>query len=297
MKSINKQELHLIFQEIKQGNSNKQNDLYCKYNKLIYNIAFSILKNHENSEDVVQIVFMKIFQMDKNKLPITNESSWLYSLTKNETLNYLRKRKEDVNLDEVYYMTDEDKELNKIIDNDNYNRIIAKLNKQEREIISLKILSNMSFKEISLLLDMPMGTVQWKYYTSLYTLRLLLGNISMVIIGMLIYIKSNMSNRKIKQTNISNDIEIDNENISDKKEQSENETSLSIESDTNSSNSTDDILKKQIIEVQETQKVYYENTNFNIGILSFTGLFILFSIIFAIIFIKNQQKAKRNVSK
>ena len=297
MKSINKQELHLIFQEIKQGNSNKQNDLYCKHNKLIYNIAFSILKNHENSEDVVQIVFMKIFQMDKNKLPITNESSWLYSLTKNETLNYLRKRKEDVNLDEVYYMTDEDKELNKIIDNDNYNRIIAKLNKQEREIISLKILSNMSFKEISLLLDMPMGTVQWKYYTSLYTLRLLLGNISMVIIGMLIYIKSNMSNRKIKQTNISNDIEIDNENISDKKEQSENETSLSIESDTNSSNSTDDILKNQIIEVQETQKVYYENTNFNIGILSFTGLFILFSIIFAIIFIKNQQKAKRNVSK
>ena len=297
MKSINKQELHLIFQEIKQGNSNKQNDLYCKHNKLIYNIAFSILKNHENSEDVVQIVFMKIFQMDKNKLPITNESSWLYSLTKNETLNYLRKRKQDVNLDEVYYMTEEDKELNKIIDNDNYNRIIAKLNKQEREIISLKILSNMSFKEISLLLDMPMGTVQWKYYTSLYTLRLLLGNISMVIIGMLIYIKSNMSNRKMEQTNISNDIEIDNENISDKKEQSENETSLSIESDTNSSNSTDDILKNQIIEVQETQKVYYENTNFNIGILSFTGLFILFSIIFAIIFIKNQQKAKRNVSK
>ena len=297
MKSINKQELHLIFQEIKQGNSNKQNDLYCKHNKLIYNIAFSILKNHENSEDVVQIVFMKIFQMDKNKLPITNESSWLYSLTKNETLNYLRNKKQEVNLDEIYYITEEDKELNKIIDEDNYNRIIAKLNKQEREIISLKILSNMSFKEISLLLDMPMGTVQWKYYTSLYTLRLLLGNISMVIIGMLIYIKSNMSNRKIKQTNISNDIEIDNENISDKKEQSENETSLSIESDTNSSNSTDDILKNQIIEVQETQKVYYENTNFNIGILSFTGLFILFSIIFAIIFIKNQQKAKRNVSK
>ena len=297
MKSINKQELHLIFQEIKQGNNNKLNDLYCKYNKLIYNIAFSILKNRENSEDIVQIVFIKIFQMDKNKLPTTNESSWLYSLTKNETLNYLRKRKEDVNLDEVYYMTDEDKELNKIIDNDNYNRIIAKLNKQEREIISLKILSNMSFKEISLLLDIPMGTVQWKYYTSLYSLRLLLGNISMVIIGILIYIKSNMSNRKMEQTNISNDIEIDNENISDKKEQSENETSLSIESDTNSSNSTDDILKNQIIEVQETQKVYYENTNFNIGILSFTGLFILFSIIFAIIFIKNQQKAKRNVSK
>ena len=294
MKSINKQELHLIFQEIKQGNYNKLDDLHCKYNKLIYNIAFSILKNRENSEDIVQIVFMKIFQMDKNKLPTTNESTWLYSLTKNETLNYLRKKKQEVNLDEIYYITEEDKELNKIIDKDNYNRIIAKLNKQEREIISLKILSNMSFKEISSLLDMPMGTVQWKYYTSLYTLRLLLGNISMVIIGMLIYIKSNMSNRKMEQTNINNDIEIDNENISDKKEQSENETSSSIESDINS---TDDIFQNEIIEVQEPQKVDYENTNLNIGILSFTGIFLLFSIIFAIIFIKHQQKAKQNVSK
>lgn len=294
MKSINKQELHLIFQEIKQGNYNKLDDLYCKYNKLIYNIAFSILKNRENSEDIVQIVFMKIFQMDKNKLPTTNESTWLYSLTKNETLNYLRNKKQEVNLDEIYYITEEDKELSKIIDEDNYNRIIAKLNKQEREIISLKILSNMSFKEISLLLNLPMGTVQWKYYTSLYTLRLLLGNISMVIIGMLIYIKSNMSNRKMEQTNLNNDIEIDNENISDNKEQSENETSSSIESDINS---TDDIFQNEIIEIQEPQKVDYENTNLNIGILSFTGLFLLFSIIFTIIFIKHQQKAKQNVSK
>ena len=294
MKSINKQELHLIFQEIKQENCNKLDDLYCKYNKLIYNIAFSILKNRENSEDIVQIVFMKIFQMDKNKLPVTNESTWLYSLTKNETLNYLRNKKQEVNLDEIYYITEEDKELNKIIDEDNYNRIIAKLNKQEREIISLKILSNMSFKEISSLLDMPMGTVQWKYYTSLYTLRLLLGNISMVIIGMLIYIKSNLSNRKMEQTNINNDIEIDNENISDNKEQSENQASSSIESNTNS---TDDIFQNEIIEVQEPQNNNYESTNFNIGILSFTGLFLLFSIIFAIIFIKHQQKAKQNVSK
>ena len=294
MKNINKQELHLIFQEIKQRNSNKLDDLYCKYNKLIYNIAFSILKNCEDSEDIVQMVFWKIFQMDKNKLPSTNESTWLYSLTKNETLNYLRKKKPEVNLDEIYYITEEDKELNNIIDDDNYNRIIAKLDKQEREIISLKILSNMSFKEISLLLNIPMGTVQWKYYTSLYTLRLLLGNISMAIIGFLIYIKSNMSNSKMEQTNIINKIEIDNENISTEEEQSKNETNSSIESNTNL---TDDIFQNEIMEVQEPQNNNYASINLNIGILSFTGVFLLFSIIFAIIFIKHQQKAKQNVSK
>ena len=74
----------------------------------------------------------------------------------------------------------------------------------------------------------------------------------------------------------------------------ENETSSSIESDINS---TDDIFQNEIIEIQEPQKVDYENTNLNIEFLSFTGLFLLFSIIFAIIFIKHQQKAKQNVSK
>ena len=128
MEKIKKQDLHLTFQQIKNGDSDKINVLYNKYNRLVYGIAFSMLKNVEDSEDVVQTVFTKIFQIDKDKLPITNEASWLYSLTKNETLNYLRKQKEDVSLDDIYYIAEEDEELNKIIEKDKYNRIISKLN-------------------------------------------------------------------------------------------------------------------------------------------------------------------------
>lgn len=296
MEKIKKQDIHLIFQQIRNGDNSKLNDLYSKYNKLIYGIAFSILKNKEDSEDIVQIVFAKIFEMDKEKLPTNNETSWLYSLTKNETLNYLRKQKENVSLDDIYYIAEEDKELNKIIEKDKYNRIISKLNEQEREIVSLKILSNMSFKEIALLLKMPIGTVQWKYYTALHTLKLLLGNISMFILGILIFIKGNTANIKIEQTNSSNDINIDNENESEEKDQTENQASSSVESDIDSSISTDNtIIQNEIIEIPETEEAIH--TNINIGILSFTGIFLLFSIIFTIIFIKHQQNAHKNVSK
>ena len=98
MEKIKKQDIHLIFQQIRNGDTSKLNDLYSKYNKLIYGIAFSILKNKEDSEDIVQIVFAKIFEMDKEKLPTNNETSSLYSLTKNETPNYLRKHKEEKNV-------------------------------------------------------------------------------------------------------------------------------------------------------------------------------------------------------
>lgn len=297
MDKLKKQELHLIFNEIRQGNTNKLNELYENYNKLIYGIAFSVLKNKEDSEDIVQIVFMKIFQIDKNKLPTINEASWLYSLTKNETLNYLRKKKQEINLDEIYYISEEDKELNKIIDNDSYNRLITKLDKQAQEIVSLKILSNMSFREISLLLNIPMGTVQWKYYTSLYTLRLLLGNFSMVIIGILLFVKENMRDRESPESNISNDMSIDSEIENEKIEQSESEISSNVENESIPHNSTDEIIQNEIIEIEESQEIDYENTNMNIGILSFTGIFLFFTIIFTIIFVKHQQKAHKNVSK
>ena len=73
MKSINKQELHKLFAELK---TNKQedvfNELYNKCGNLVYKIAFSILKNKENSEDIKQkIVEIKvlnwIFNIKKRK--------------------------------------------------------------------------------------------------------------------------------------------------------------------------------------------------------------------------------------
>ena len=100
----------------------------------------------------------------------------------------------------------------------------------------------------------------------------------------IIFIKGNTANIKIEQTNSSNDINIDNENESEEKDQTENQASSSVESDIDSSISTDNtIIQNEIIEIPETEEAIH--TNINIGILSFTGIFLLFSIIFTIIFI------------
>ena len=153
MKKIDKKELHMIFQKMATNKELYFNKLYENYKILIYSIAFSILKNSENSKDVVQKVYTKIWNIENEKLPKNNEASWLYTLTKNEALDFYKNQKNLLNIDDIYYLTDDDKELDKIIDKDYYNRIISKLDIQEQEIISLKILSNMSFKEISQILN------------------------------------------------------------------------------------------------------------------------------------------------
>lgn len=95
-----------------------------------------------------KIAFEKLYLIDKEKLPNRNESSWLYSITKNETINYLKRNKNNIDLDSIYNIEDDNNEINKIIDQDNYNRLISNLNNKEKEIISLKIVSNLSFEEI-----------------------------------------------------------------------------------------------------------------------------------------------------
>jgi len=54
-----------------------------------------------------------------------------------------------MNYDSMYEIEDANNYINKIIDRDSYNRLISKLDNKEKQIISLKILANLSFDEIS----------------------------------------------------------------------------------------------------------------------------------------------------
>ena len=186
---INKTELHNIFQKLREGDNSQFELLYKNYNQLVYKISFSILKNKESSEDVTQNIFAKIYSLKKDKLPTSKEATWLYTITKNEAISYYRKEKTNVTLEEIYEVKEaECKELQNIIDKEKYEKLISGLSVKEKEVISLKILGELSFKEIAKILNEPIGTVQWRYYKALNSLQLLLGNISMLFATLALYI-------------------------------------------------------------------------------------------------------------
>lgn len=294
MKKIDKKELHIIFDKM---NINKElyfNKLYENYRNLIYGIAFSILKNSEDSEDVVQKVYTKIWNIESKKLPKNNEASWLYTLTKNEALDFYKVQKNLLNIEDIYYLSDENKEINEIIDKDYYNRIISKLNTQEQEIISLKLLSNISFKEIAEILNIPEGTVKWKYYKAIHTLKLLLVNLGMFIITFVISLKEVIFNQKKssqmpedKQENI---IVPDTSTTSSEQSKSENQESHQYQ------NTADSFLENTTEQVI-IQEPVNANNYFKIGIVGASIVFLIFTVIFSIIFAKHQLKRKHKSSK
>ena len=292
MAKLNDNELKELFIEIKYGNDIGFEKLYKRYRKLVYAIVFSILKNKQDSEDIVQVVFTKIYSIDKNKLPVKNEASWLYSVAKNETLNFLKKRKEYISLDDIYEIPDNNNELTKLIDQDNYNRLISKLDSIEKEIVSLKILANLSFEEIGKFLNKPTGTIKWKYYKSINTLKLLLSNLSMFIVTFLSSIIAFKNKKKSSiDTELKEDVEDVNkdENIAGTPPKEEHKDKNEIVADQETDKQENIIIETPII-----------NNDINyigMGLMSLSAIFLFITIIFSIIFTKHQLKRRKKLSK
>ena len=188
MKKIDEKELHSIFSEFKNKSQSAYNMLYEKYYKLVYSIAFSVLKNKDDSEDIANEVFTKIYKLDKEKLPVSNEASWLFTVTRNECFTYLRKSRVNISIDEIYDVPSDSKEIQEIVDSEYYNKLISGLSEQEKTIVSLKVLSGFTFSKISQVMNLPIGTVQWKYYKAINALKVSVSGLAGAVVAFILVV-------------------------------------------------------------------------------------------------------------
>ncbi len=191
MTQADKDNMHRIFNEIKKDRNKGLDKLFKLYHRKLYGISYSILKNKDDAEEVLQIVLMKLIKMDSELLPNENEWTWIYSVMKNASINYIRKNKSTYDIDDMYYISSDDNNIENVLDKDRFNRIISCLKEDEKEIVSLKIISDFSFAEISDIVNMPEGTVKWKYYKSLNTVKSMIGSIMAFIISITTYLGYN----------------------------------------------------------------------------------------------------------
>ena len=289
-----KEELKRILEKLKTGNKQVIEELYKKYDKVVYGIAFSILKNKEDSEDIVQIFFSKLYSLEESKLPNNNEASWIYTTTKNEVINLLKKKRNNIDLASMYEIEAPNNEINNIIDEDSYNRLINKLADTEKQIISLKILAELSFAEISRLLNLPIGTVKWKYYKSMNTLKILLSNLSMFIVTFLSSIFAFKNGKKLS-------------NVMDSVEKEENAENVNKGEQVVGSNKEEHKDKNEFIADQESSKqenivvkvpdIHHSPNYMGIGLMGVSSVFLIVTITFSIIFTKHQLNRRKKLSK
>ncbi len=145
--------------------------LYQHYFRFLFSIAYSVLNNQDDSYDVIQSVMMRLYQLDQSLFPVDHELSWLRTVVKNEALMYLRREKSTVSLEEATDFPVLDQRIEDFVDMDAFQKLTAPLNERQKKVVSMKVLGDMTHKEIAQILSVPIGTVQWIYATSIQKLR------------------------------------------------------------------------------------------------------------------------------
>ena len=137
----------------------------------------------DKAEDIAQETFVKVWKNIKTFDTKRNLRSWLFTIAKNTALDYLR-QKENIPLS---LLEDESGETtidrfiptgsapDDILDEKllalRAKEVLAGVAEKQREIFSLRMEMDMTFKDISILLKMPLNTVKSGYRRTLLTLR------------------------------------------------------------------------------------------------------------------------------
>ena len=300
MNKVNQKELHEIFQKLINKDQNAYNKLYENYYKLVYGIVFSILKNKADAEDVTHEIFTKIYKLDVSKLPESHEASWLFTVCKNECLLFIRKSKPNISIDEIYEMPENSNAIDDIVDRDYYNKLISGLKEDEKIIVSLKVLSNFTFRKISQVMNIPIGTVQWKYYNAISSLKISIGSLAGAILAFVFVIARGEFWKKREYLNDNKK----NNAANDEKKNTDEQSSQQIQDNTEAKESNKEINYntetannqeiKAITEVSSKQGEPAKIDGFQVAFVCFG---ITFLVIFIIFFKKYQQKLKVKSSK
>ncbi len=110
-----------LIEAIKAGNTGALENLVSRYEKRVYNLAYRMLGNKEDAEDVLQDTFLNVIRSLKGFESRSSFSTWLYRVAANAALTRLRQRSrreksEGEFLDEVYSVQEAAHSQSKLVD-------------------------------------------------------------------------------------------------------------------------------------------------------------------------------------
>lgn len=159
--------------------------IYSKYSVNLYRFAYKYLRSKEESEELVQAVFMKIWEIRKTLKAESSFKSFLYTIVYNEICNLFRKRKynEEFARDTIYMNKISSRESEDRIDFKSLlarvERIIEKLPEKQKLIFLKSRSEGKTSKEIAEEIGLSPGTVDNYISESLKFIRSRLKSESM----------------------------------------------------------------------------------------------------------------------
>lgn len=153
--------------------------LYDNYSKALFTIIHSIVPQKDTAEDLLQEVFVKIWQHIPSYDPSKGRLyTWMVNIARNKAIDNFRS-KETSNQSKTISLTENvytgNVETSRIEDI-GLKRILNGLPKETRKLVELAYFQGFTQDEISKILSIPIGTVKTRIRTTLIQLRKILGD-------------------------------------------------------------------------------------------------------------------------
>jgi RNA polymerase sigma-70 factor (ECF subfamily) len=137
--------------------------VFLPYHGKLYRIAYKMLGNQTDAEDIVQDAYIKLWQKRNELESLINSESYAVTLLKNSCLDFLRKVKPE--LSAIYEMNIPavDSLIAQVENKDqleHVQKIMEQLPVQQKQIITMKIWDNLSDEEIGKATGLTRGNIK-----------------------------------------------------------------------------------------------------------------------------------------
>jgi len=163
----------LLIEKVKKGNEGAFNFLMNKYYPRVYASLFSFTKSKEDSEDLAQQTFIKVWQQIKSFRGDSAFFTWVYRIAINLAKNYVassgyKKQKVNSSIDQLEIDISSSENIESMLIHsqsiDDIKDFINSMPEALKTAFTLRESEGKSYEEISIITETPIGTVRSRIF-------------------------------------------------------------------------------------------------------------------------------------
>ncbi len=159
--------------EVQKGNRSAYTGLVKRYEKQLFRLLVKFVRDEELARDIMQEAFLKTY-MSLAKFEFRcSFKNWLYKIALNTARNKIRAQREMENIEDVVILEICLIEKNMVHDEllQELRQFVETLPEKQKRTLELRVFQDLSFKEVSVLMDCPYDTAKANYRHAMLKLR------------------------------------------------------------------------------------------------------------------------------
>jgi len=144
--------------------------LVAQYSKPLYSHIRNMVIDHDDTNDVLQNTFIKIFRNLPNFKGQSKLFSWMYRIATNESITFINQRakKSGISNEEVQQKAIQNLQADEYFEGDKIQlqlqQAVAKLPQKQQLVFKMKYFEELKYDEISEILDTSVGALKASYH-------------------------------------------------------------------------------------------------------------------------------------